>query len=246
MLLWQRPGKSHGQSSLIGYNPWVRKESDMTERLHFHCKCLDYFVPSLLKLPAPPCLFKLSTDDFYLPVHLKESKENFQTLTTTSGYLPVSVSICTVPSHVTEDELPCSSERPIFSAIPEVMLSQFKDVAPATLSLSSASWLCLPLTIHHSLQHTITLWLLPFRKPPLALPSCPATHWPLCPFLAKLLELDVYINHLQFFPLILSWTHFRHIFTPALCENCSFFNITNGIHISKPVVISQSSPSLTN
>ena len=30
------PGKSHGQRSLIGYNPWGREESDRTERLHFH------------------------------------------------------------------------------------------------------------------------------------------------------------------------------------------------------------------
>ena len=29
------PGKSHGQSSLVGYSPCGRKESDMTERLHF-------------------------------------------------------------------------------------------------------------------------------------------------------------------------------------------------------------------
>ena len=28
-------GKSHGQRSLVGYSPWSRKESDMTERLHF-------------------------------------------------------------------------------------------------------------------------------------------------------------------------------------------------------------------
>ena len=27
------PGKSHGQGSLVGYSPWGRKESDMTERL---------------------------------------------------------------------------------------------------------------------------------------------------------------------------------------------------------------------
>ena len=27
------PGKSHGPRSLVGYNPWGRKESDMTERL---------------------------------------------------------------------------------------------------------------------------------------------------------------------------------------------------------------------
>ena len=28
--------KSHGQRSLVGYSPWGRKESDTTERLHFH------------------------------------------------------------------------------------------------------------------------------------------------------------------------------------------------------------------
>ena len=28
--------KSHGRRSLIGYSPWGRKESDTTERLHFH------------------------------------------------------------------------------------------------------------------------------------------------------------------------------------------------------------------
>ena len=30
------PRKSHGQRSLVGCSPWGRKESDMTERLHFH------------------------------------------------------------------------------------------------------------------------------------------------------------------------------------------------------------------
>ena len=30
------PGKSHGQRSLVGYNPWVCKESDMTECLSTH------------------------------------------------------------------------------------------------------------------------------------------------------------------------------------------------------------------
>ena len=29
-------GKSHGRRSLVGCSPWDRKESDMTERLHFH------------------------------------------------------------------------------------------------------------------------------------------------------------------------------------------------------------------
>ena len=30
------PGKSHGWRSLVGCNPWGRKELDTTERLHFH------------------------------------------------------------------------------------------------------------------------------------------------------------------------------------------------------------------
>ena len=30
------PGKLRGWRSLVGYSPWGRKESDMTERLHFH------------------------------------------------------------------------------------------------------------------------------------------------------------------------------------------------------------------
>ena len=30
------PGKSHGRRSLVGWSPWERVESDMTERLHFH------------------------------------------------------------------------------------------------------------------------------------------------------------------------------------------------------------------
>ena len=43
-ILWRRkwqptpvllPGKPHGWRSMVGYSPWGRKESDMTERLHF-------------------------------------------------------------------------------------------------------------------------------------------------------------------------------------------------------------------
>ena len=30
------PGKPHGRRSLVGCSPWGRKESDMTEQLHFH------------------------------------------------------------------------------------------------------------------------------------------------------------------------------------------------------------------
>ena len=44
-ILWRRqwqptpvllPGKSHGWRSLVDYSPWDCKESDTTERLHFH------------------------------------------------------------------------------------------------------------------------------------------------------------------------------------------------------------------
>ena len=30
------PGESHGRRSLVGYSPQGHKESDTTERLHFH------------------------------------------------------------------------------------------------------------------------------------------------------------------------------------------------------------------
>ena len=30
------PGKSHRGRSLAGYSPWGHKESDTTERIHFH------------------------------------------------------------------------------------------------------------------------------------------------------------------------------------------------------------------
>ena len=35
------PGKSHGRRSLGGCSPWGRKESDMTEWLHFHFYALE-------------------------------------------------------------------------------------------------------------------------------------------------------------------------------------------------------------
>ena len=37
--------KSHGWRSLVGYSPWGRKESDMTEGLHF----LSFFTEIKLK-----------------------------------------------------------------------------------------------------------------------------------------------------------------------------------------------------
>ena len=37
------PGKFHGWKSLVGYSPWGRKESDMTERLHFLSFCSSFW-----------------------------------------------------------------------------------------------------------------------------------------------------------------------------------------------------------
>ena len=34
------PGESHGQRSLVGYSPWGRKDSDMTEQLSHKNICI--------------------------------------------------------------------------------------------------------------------------------------------------------------------------------------------------------------
>ena len=48
------PGKSHGLSILVGYSPWGRKESDMTEWLHFtSLHFVHMFRPSWTSLPTP-------------------------------------------------------------------------------------------------------------------------------------------------------------------------------------------------
>ena len=46
------PGESHGQTSLVGYSPWGRKESDTTERLHFHFQYI-YVNLHFLIYPSP-------------------------------------------------------------------------------------------------------------------------------------------------------------------------------------------------
>ena len=61
-------GKSHGWRSLLGCSPWGCKESDMTERLHFHFSLLlgrkvMTHLDSILKsrditLPTKVCLVK--------------------------------------------------------------------------------------------------------------------------------------------------------------------------------------------
>ena len=59
--LEQAPGVGDGQRSLVCYSSWGRKESDTTERLHFHVHRVgDAIQPSHpLSSPSPPA-FNLS------------------------------------------------------------------------------------------------------------------------------------------------------------------------------------------
>ena len=57
------PGKSHGLRSLIGYSPRGRKESDTTERLHFH-----FYFQADYKLEWN-CLILLNTEFFTSKLH---------------------------------------------------------------------------------------------------------------------------------------------------------------------------------
>ena len=61
--LW--PRKSHGQRSLVGYSPRGRKESDMTERLHFHPISSNIQIHS--NLTHGHTCFTMHTD-FYKPI----------------------------------------------------------------------------------------------------------------------------------------------------------------------------------
>ena len=45
-------GKSHGWGSLVGCSPWGRKESDTTERLHFHFHALEKEMATHSSVPA--------------------------------------------------------------------------------------------------------------------------------------------------------------------------------------------------
>ena len=47
------PGESHGWRSLVGYSPQSRKESDTSERLHFHFHKLLSFSESVTPISIP-------------------------------------------------------------------------------------------------------------------------------------------------------------------------------------------------
>ena len=73
------PGKSHGWKSMVGYSSWGRKESDMTERLHFLSLSLRRTVWRFLKkleieLPYDPVIPLLG-------VHTEETRIERDTCT---------------------------------------------------------------------------------------------------------------------------------------------------------------------
>ena len=57
ILAW----KSYGQRSLVGYSPWGRKESDVTERLHFtiHMSLFIYCIHGSVYLLIPKWFLKI-------------------------------------------------------------------------------------------------------------------------------------------------------------------------------------------
>ena len=70
------PGKSHGRWNLVGYSPWGRKESDTTERLHFHFQATGYKTQTKWRRQAKgqrDCLSQSPTHPgfFFPPPHCK-------------------------------------------------------------------------------------------------------------------------------------------------------------------------------
>ena len=67
------PGESHGQGSLVGYSPRGRKESDMTEQLHFtSCPGVglqDHMVAQLLVFKGTFILFSIVAAQIYIPIN---------------------------------------------------------------------------------------------------------------------------------------------------------------------------------
>ena len=86
------PGKSYGWRSLIGYSPQGRKESDTTERLHFH------FLPIHLSSLFAYLSTYLSTVSTYLSVYLSSLSLYHLSL---SVSLPISLSIPSVHPSIT-------------------------------------------------------------------------------------------------------------------------------------------------
>ena len=65
------PGKPHGWRSLVGYSPWGRKESDTTERLHFHFSLMSSQL-TWTKGHAIPMECCIHTMQFYSAIKRKE------------------------------------------------------------------------------------------------------------------------------------------------------------------------------
>ena len=64
------PGKSHGWRNLVGYSPWGRKESDMTEWLHF----LSFFLSFPVEKPQSQKTLKKKKKTPHRDLHLPNNR----------------------------------------------------------------------------------------------------------------------------------------------------------------------------
>ena len=71
------PRESHGQRSLVGYSPWVHKESDTTEGLTLlsYVGRIDWTIDHVIQLSLQP-LFSLQRLGWYLPCGSKSQPSN--------------------------------------------------------------------------------------------------------------------------------------------------------------------------
>ena len=78
------PGKSHGQRSLVGCSPWGLKESDTTERLHFH-----FSIPCIGEGNGNPLQCSCLENPWWAAVYgVAQSRTRLKRLSSSSKYLP--------------------------------------------------------------------------------------------------------------------------------------------------------------
>ena len=94
------PGKCHGPWSLVGYHPWGCKESDTTERLHFHFHSLQESLTFLVSKRAAISPFARPLH-FCLIVYWRGTQTDPQLIfSSKTGFSkPISISQCTKRNH---------------------------------------------------------------------------------------------------------------------------------------------------
>ena len=91
------PGKSHGWRSLAGYSPWGRKESDMTEWLHFHFHTQGVEKIKWSSKHLYRTNFYLISKNINCKVYLLEEKRSPEKWTSPASYSKAAVIDCPPP-----------------------------------------------------------------------------------------------------------------------------------------------------